>query len=443
MTVKKCLQMVIVSCPLGGIVVPIENHCLRPVPSPRASLPQAPRQLHLAVMAGGERHPQICLLFHLPSSHQESGVRNQCPGLWVCLPACLFFLPSPRFSPSAWWTAAIWKMPLFISSSLLKLPTQFSEANTIMGNQLIAWDVTFKKFCSFIFFIKPVSGTKCVRGPRSGAVVSPFPRPSRRVHKMITRRTASPKSRLFSFYQYMYIPDSGGRKYRKPVSYQEQLQLLSVFPRVGILTPRLRIMKSCFELQDTSVTFRSMLWAPSTLTSGFHSLTGAWNKVLIDLSHSCLPASSLLFLLCWDEQGSCPHFGVIPSKGGFKQSQRRWPCHCLFGLRVGYGEKETVQITKGRMLKARGCLLCSEYRLWGCWGRAPVTAARLCGGSVSHAALLLCTHTSQTAAPRLAGGKGTKSPAPALPNQTLHFTKIPKGFTAVGVKLLFCLHLLR
>lgn len=186
-----------------------------------------------------------------------------------------------------------------------------------------------------------------------------------------------------------------------------------------------------------------MFWARSTLTSGFHSLTGSWNKVLIDLSHSCLPASSLLFLLCWDKQGSCPHFGVIPSKGGFKQSQRGWPCHCLFGLRVGYGEKETVQITKGRMLKARGCLLCSEYRLWGCWGRAPVTAAQLCSGSVSHAALLLCTHTSQPAAPRLAGGKGTESPAPALPSQTLHFTRIPKGFTAMGAELLFYLHLLR
>lgn len=149
MTVKKCLQTLITSCPLGGIIVPIENHCLRPVPSPRASLPQAPRQLHLPVMAGGERHPQICLLFHLPYSHQESVPWS------VCLSVCLFFLPSPRFSPSAWWTAAIWKMALFISSSLLKLPAQFSEANTVMGNQLITWDVTFKKFCSFILLSNP------------------------------------------------------------------------------------------------------------------------------------------------------------------------------------------------------------------------------------------------------------------------------------------------
>lgn len=93
-------QTVIARCPLGGIIVPIENHCLRPVPSPPASLPQAPRQLHLPIMAGGERHPQICLLFHLPYSHQESGVRNQCPGLWVCLSVCLsLFPPFPSLLP--------------------------------------------------------------------------------------------------------------------------------------------------------------------------------------------------------------------------------------------------------------------------------------------------------------------------------------------------------
>lgn len=94
MTVKKCLQTLITSCPLGGIIVPIENHCLRPVPSPRASLPQAPRQLHLPVMAGGERHPQICLLFHLPYSHQESVPWS------VCLSVCLsLFPPFPSLLP--------------------------------------------------------------------------------------------------------------------------------------------------------------------------------------------------------------------------------------------------------------------------------------------------------------------------------------------------------
>ena len=141
-------------------------------------------------------------------------------------------------------------MPLFISCSLLKLPAQFSEANTVIGKSTNNVRCHIQKILFVHSFIKPVSGTNYVRGPRSGAVVSPLPCPSRRVHKMITQRTASPKSRLFSFYQYTYILDSGGRKYRKPVWYQEQLQLLSVFPRVGILTLWLRIMKSCFELQD-------------------------------------------------------------------------------------------------------------------------------------------------------------------------------------------------
>lgn len=63
-------------------------------------------------------------------------------------------------------------------------------------------------------------------------------------------KTASPKLRLFSFYPRTYPPNSGGCKCRKPVWCQEQLEWPSVFPSVGILTPWLRLMKSCFEHQD-------------------------------------------------------------------------------------------------------------------------------------------------------------------------------------------------
>ena len=82
---------------------------------------------------GGKRHPQSAASSACHPIPRGSGI-----AALLCLSLSLFCLPSPPFSLSASWTHVIWKVPFFISASLLlKRPAQFKKANAVMRNQLI------------------------------------------------------------------------------------------------------------------------------------------------------------------------------------------------------------------------------------------------------------------------------------------------------------------
>lgn len=186
-TIKNCPD--IAQCPLGGVAVPTENHCLRPsfqilmLPSHKLLINYSYLFMMTLVLEGGGGdiphsgifgHFSQLILIHL---HFPCYLLLQ-PGITVLIRLSASF---PSFlSPLSTCTVDNCNLedaPLNLCPlPPLKAPAQFNKANTVMANQLIRYMLKCNVFFKIMFihsFIKHLS--KYAPGTRVGVAASNTP----------------------------------------------------------------------------------------------------------------------------------------------------------------------------------------------------------------------------------------------------------------------------
>lgn len=256
---------------------------------------------------------------------------------------------------------------------------------------------------------------------------------------MIPQKTASPKLRLFSFYQCTYPPNSGGggaeSQYgtRNSNSDHQYFLVWGFWLRGFESHHALKARTSCRHIQKC-------VMSVSTLMSRLHSLTGAWNERLV--SHT-LVGRHHLWCPCFAETDKV----IVHNLGwshpeGFLAVTKRVALSLLVLAEVGSGGRTQESRSQKRRWKRKGASSAVNaghphpaWRQQGC-----VVVGRCFTPPCSSAPPLLSLlppdwsiHTSP--------GTKAESRTPAQPKQTLRFSTGPRGLTAVGEELLFCLHL--